>query len=100
MTDDIVLDIVNGMKKALVVRLDEDLSDQIERFVPARSRGQSAFIRKAILRAIMDLQEMETRRAYERLPDNEPAPLPPDSWEREDWSNEAPKRKAGRRGRR
>ena len=76
------------MKKAIVVRLDEDLSSRIERFVPARSRGQSAFIRRAILKAIMDLQEAETRLAYERLPDNRPAPFLRDSWETEDWSKE------------
>ena len=77
------------MTKAIVVRLDPNLARDLERFAPARSRGQSQFIRKAIRRALLDLEEIETRRAYERMPDDEPVAFIPETWDREDWHSQS-----------
>jgi predicted transcriptional regulator len=68
--------------RAILVQLDADTARQLEKYAPARSRRRSQFIRDAIRRRIMQLEEERTAQAYRRLPDDEPWPLDPSTWER------------------
>jgi len=66
---------------AVLVQLDEATVRQLDKVAPGRSRKRSRFIRLAIQKALMDLQESATRAAYRRLPDDEPAHFDPKEWE-------------------
>ena len=57
----------------VLVQLDEETMRQLEKVAPGSSRKRSRFIRLAIQRALMDLEEKATREAYRRWPDDEPA---------------------------
>jgi hypothetical protein len=66
--------------KQILVRLDERTSQLLERYVPARGRKRSKFIREAVVRAIMDIAEVATRRAYEKQPDDGARWFDPENW--------------------
>ena len=55
--------------KQLLIQVDEDTFERIEQVAPARSRRRSAFIRAAIHRALVEVQEEATAAAYRRVPD-------------------------------
>ncbi|HZN94923.1 MAG TPA: hypothetical protein VFB81_19555 [Myxococcales bacterium] len=77
----------------VLVQLDEETMRWLEKVAPGSSRKRSRFIRLAIQRALMDLEERTTREAYLRWPDEEPAYFNPRAWE----PAEPPKAKAPRR---
>jgi len=56
--------------KQLLVEIDDDMATQLERVAPTRSRRRSEFIRTAIRRALWELEERATARAYARQPDS------------------------------
>jgi predicted transcriptional regulator len=58
--------------KSLLIELDDDTVERIERVAPGRSRQRSEFIRAAIRRALWEIEERETAEAYRRQPDAEP----------------------------
>jgi predicted transcriptional regulator len=64
----------------VLVQLDEETMRWLERAAPGSSRKRSRFIRLAIQRALMDLEEKATREAYLRWPDDEPAYFNPKAW--------------------
>ncbi|MGH9324384.1 MAG: ribbon-helix-helix protein, CopG family [Vicinamibacteria bacterium] len=55
--------------KQLLVELEDELADRLEEIAPGRSRRRSEFIRRAIRKAIWELEEQATAEAYARLPD-------------------------------
>ncbi|MBI2374914.1 MAG: hypothetical protein HYV07_13040 [Deltaproteobacteria bacterium] len=64
----------------ILVQLDEQTAKDLEKLVPAKSRRRSQFIRLAIQSAMMRLLDKKTRRAYEKIPDDEPAYFDPATW--------------------
>lgn len=55
--------------KQLVIEIEDDLAERLEEVAPSRSRRRSDFIRRAIRRAIWELEEKATAEAYARIPD-------------------------------
>jgi hypothetical protein len=70
------------MTKQLIVELDESLARELERIAPARSRRRSAFVRRALRRALDEAAEARMAEAYRAQPDVEPAHFDPRVWER------------------
>ena len=66
--------------KSLLIELDDDMVERIERVAPGRSRQRSEFIRAAIRRALWEIEERETAEAYRRQPDAEPSYFDPTAW--------------------
>lgn len=56
--------------KPLLIELEDEVAEKLERVAPARSRRRSEFIRAAIRRALWDLEEQATAEAYRRHPDS------------------------------
>lgn len=67
--------------KQLLIELDEETADRLERVAPARSRQRSEFIRNAIRGALADVEERRSAEAYRLQPDGDPAYLDPRVWE-------------------
>ena len=65
--------------RQLRVQIDDQTFAWLERVAPGRSRKRSAFIRRAVARALMDELEHRTRSAYEARPDA-PVAFDPDEW--------------------
>ena len=65
----------------LLVQLDDDIAHRLEQAVPVRSRKRSEFIRMAIRKALWELEEQATARAYASQPDNEPPYFDASLWE-------------------
>ena len=65
----------------LLVQIDEETARALERVAPGRSRQRSRFIRLAIRKALMDLEEIHTREAYRRVPDDEAEHFDAKEWE-------------------
>ncbi|MBA3454178.1 MAG: hypothetical protein H0T42_13875 [Deltaproteobacteria bacterium] len=65
--------------KQILVQLDERTASLLEAAVPARTRKRSEFIRQAIARALLDVEEVRTRAAYLRSPANA-VPFDPAAW--------------------
>jgi predicted transcriptional regulator len=78
--------------KQLLIELEDDVAEKLERVAPGRARRRSEFIRRAIRRALWELEEEATAEAYGRHPDSAAdAYLDPRVWEQE------PSRKRPRR---
>ena len=56
--------------KQLLIELEDDLAAKLERVAPGRARKRSEFIRKAISRALWEIEEDATAEAYRRRPDS------------------------------
>jgi predicted DNA-binding protein len=70
------------LMKQILVELDEEMADRLERVAPARSRRRSEFIRAAIAKALSEVEEQRTAAAYGRQPDGtDDAYLDPRVWE-------------------
>ena len=54
----------------ILLHIDDSMARDLKRAAPTRQR--SHFIRLAIQKALMSLQEIETRKAYERWPQSLP----------------------------
>jgi predicted transcriptional regulator len=68
--------------KQLLIEVDDDTVQRLDKIAPARSRQRSAFIRAAIQRALWEIEERRTREAYTRWPDSaEEAYFDPSVWE-------------------
>ncbi|HEY5922157.1 MAG TPA: hypothetical protein VIV11_10825 [Kofleriaceae bacterium] len=72
--------------KQILVQLHEPLAKLLDQVAPGRGRKRSQFIRQAIVRALMEVAEVQTRRAYEREPDRDD-----DDWwfDAEGWAPES-----------
>jgi predicted transcriptional regulator len=68
--------------KSMLIELDDEVAAKLEAVAPGRSRQRSEFVRRAIRRALWDLEEHATADAYRRLPDAaEPAYFSAEVWE-------------------
>jgi len=56
--------------KQILIEVDDDLAEKLERVAPSRSRRRSEFVRNAVRQAIWDLQERETAECYRQQPDS------------------------------
>ena len=65
----------------VLIELDAETLRRLEAVAPGKSRKRSAFIRAAVQRALWELEEEKTRRAYLESPDVEPAAFDAASWE-------------------
>jgi hypothetical protein len=74
----------------ILVQIDEATARRLEKVAPAKTRQRSRFIRLAIQKALMDLEELDTREAYARKPDAPPA-FDPRTWG--EWKPRRPGRK-------
>ena len=60
--------------KQILVELDDDLAARLDAVAPGRARKRSEFIRRALLKALCEIEEQAAAAAYGRLPDvGEPA---------------------------
>ena len=57
--------------KQILVEIDDDLVERLEKLAPPRSRRRSEFVRNAIRQAIWNLEEQATAEAYRQQPDSE-----------------------------
>jgi predicted DNA-binding protein len=68
--------------KQILVEIDEEMAERLERVAPARSRRRSEFIRTAIGKALGETEEQRTAEAYRRQPDSaDDACLDARAWE-------------------
>lgn len=80
--------------KQILVEVEPEVAEKLERIAPGRSRRRSEFIRMAIQKALWELEEAATAQAYREAPDSaDDAYVDPDVWE----GAKASKAKAGRR---
>jgi metal-responsive CopG/Arc/MetJ family transcriptional regulator len=63
--------------KSVLVQMDDHLYDLLNRIAPPAGRKRAQFIRNALLRALMEAQEANTRAAYLAAPDSE---IEADDW--------------------
>jgi predicted transcriptional regulator len=66
--------------KQILVQLDDTTAKLLEQIAPGRGRKRSQFVREALIKAIMEVAEEHTRRAYERQPDDEDWWFDPEAW--------------------
>jgi predicted transcriptional regulator len=64
--------------KSILIQLDDQTYRLLERVAPAAKRRRAQFVRKALLKAVMEAEETRTRAAYRAKPDSER--------EADDWS--------------
>ena len=68
--------------KTLIVELDDEVAEKLERVAPGRARQRSEFIRNALRKALWEIEEQATAEAYRLQPDSaEDAYLNPAVWE-------------------
>ena len=67
--------------KSLLIEVDDELANRLERVAPARSRRRSEFVRTAILKALWEAEEQATAEAYARQPDSGEAAFDPADWD-------------------
>ena len=65
--------------KSILIQLDEPTYKALTKAIPAARRQRSEFIRRAVRRAVHELEFQRMEQAYRRKPDTGP--------ESEDWSN-------------
>ena len=67
--------------KKLLIEIEDEVADELEKVAPGRSRKRSEFIRMAIRKVLWELEERATAEAYERRPDtDEDAYVDPEAW--------------------
>jgi hypothetical protein len=82
--------------KAILVQLDPFTARMLEKVAPGRGRKRSRFIREAIVKALMDVAEEHTRRAYMKH-EQEPVWFDPACWAPESEAIHPPKRRRRKR---
>lgn len=80
--------------KQILIEIESEVLEKLERIAPGRSRRRSEFIRAAIRKALWELEETATAQAYRDAPDAaDEAYLGAEVWE----GAKAGRAKAGRR---
>ncbi len=65
--------------KSILLQLDDATYRLLESVAPAAKRQRAQFIREAVLKALLEVEEAKTRAAYRARPDRE--------HEADDWSS-------------
>jgi hypothetical protein len=81
----------------ILLQIPDRMLRDLDRVAPGRSRKRSRFVRLALQKALMDLEDAKTSRAYRRLPDDEPDWFDPRVWD--EWRPEPPRRRTKRKSR-
>ncbi len=69
--------------KQILIEIDDELAEMLEKVAPTRSRRRSEFVRRAIRQALWDVEEQVTAEAYRQQPDSPAdAYLDANVWER------------------
>jgi predicted transcriptional regulator len=69
--------------KQLLIEMDDETAAKLESVAPGRSRRRSEFVRRAVRRALWELEEQGTADAYRRQPDSAAeAYFEPQAWEK------------------
>lgn len=77
--------------KQILVQLDDAVARELEKVAPGRGRRRSEFLRGVIARALLEVREVQTRRAYARFPDAVPH-FDPAEWAPEEDAIHPPQR--------
>lgn len=64
----------------ILVQVPDKLLRELDAVAPAISRKRSRFIRLALQRALMELRDVKTQKAYSEMPDDEPGWFDPRTW--------------------
>lgn len=56
--------------KKMLIEIEDEIAEKLERVAPGRSRRRSQFVRAAIRRALWEIEEEATAEAYRRMPDS------------------------------
>ena len=83
------------LMKQVLVEIDDTTARRLERVAPGHARKRSSFIRFAIRRALDEIAERETERAYREAPGTDGGEL----FDASVWDEWAPARPARRRPR-
>lgn len=79
----------------ILVHIDEQTARRLKTVAPPRQR--SRFVRLAIERALMAIDDLQTRKAYERHPDDGGSgSFDPGAWSAESWESVRPRRRKAR----
>lgn len=79
--------------KRLLVEIDDQIAEDLERVAPARSGQRSEFVRRALRRALWEEVERRTRDAYLTTPDEaREVYVEPSAWEAAPTRPRKPKR--------
>lgn len=79
----------------ILLHIDKEMAQGLKKAAPRRQR--SRFIRLAIQRALMSVDEIETRKAYERAPvQKSDVWFDPRTWDAEGWDDVARARRKKR----
>ncbi len=70
------------LMKSILLEIDDELAEHLERVAPARSLDQSEFVRAAIWKALWEAEERVTADAYARQPDSAEVAFASAQWER------------------
>ena len=65
--------------RSILIQVDDNTAKLLDRVAPPAKRQRAQFIRRALIRALMEAEEHRTRSAYMRHPDAES--------EADDWSS-------------
>jgi hypothetical protein len=65
----------------MLVQIPDKMLEELEKVAPGSSRKRSRFIRLAVQRALMEVQDVHTREAYRRMPDDELDWFDPRVWD-------------------
>lgn len=79
----------------VLIEFDDETIRRLEAVAPGKSRKRSAFIRAAVQKALWELEEEKTRRAYLQSPDVEPVAFDVVSWEPLPFGGFEPPREKG-----
>ena len=79
----------------ILLQIPDRMLKDLDRVAPGRSRKRSRFIRLALQKALMDLEDVKTSRAYRRMPDDEQDWFDPRVWD--EWRPDARRRRANRK---
>jgi hypothetical protein len=79
----------------ILLQIPDRMLKDLDRVAPGSSRKRSRFIRLALQKALMDLQDLQTSAAYRRMPDDEQDWFDPREWG--EWRPAARRRKTKRK---
>jgi len=81
----------------ILLQIPDRMLKELDRVAPGHSRKRSRFIRLAVQKALMDLKDVETAKAYRRMPDDAQDWFDPRVWD--EWQPVARRPRTRRRPR-
>ncbi len=81
----------------ILVQVSDQMLESLEKVAPGSSRKRSRFIRLALQKALMEVQDLGTREAYRRVPDDTLDWFDPRVWD--EWKPRPSPRRTKRKAR-